>query len=151
MHWCGCGSPVRIQTPIVQTIANPVTDWTIQVRVTKIGGVYNWRLYTWDKKKTVLSLLVEKIKQAEKCRLLKTSIFWDIIPYSPLELDRRLGGTCRLHLQGRRISRAHTCLMQISCSAYSSTLKMEATCSSETSADFQTDYKASYPRRWYSS
>jgi hypothetical protein len=98
--------------------------------------------------------------------LLKSTIFWDITPYSPLKVNRRFWGTYRLHLQGRRIiSRARNqgdsraddipthhgiqnfanrevwfclphALTLVSCAAYSSTLKMEAICSSETS-DFQ--------------
>jgi hypothetical protein len=36
------------------------------------------------------------------------SIFWYITPCSPLKVTRRLGRTCRLHLQGRRMSRART-------------------------------------------
>jgi hypothetical protein len=36
--------------------------------------------------------------------VMKSSIFWDITPCSPLEVNRRLGGTCRFHLQGRIIS-----------------------------------------------
>jgi hypothetical protein len=37
---------------------------------------------------------------------MKSSIFWDITPYSPMKVNWRFGGICRLHLQGRRISRA---------------------------------------------
>jgi hypothetical protein len=37
--------------------------------------------------------------------VMKSTIFWDISPCSPLEVKRRLGRTYRLHLQGR-ISRA---------------------------------------------
>jgi hypothetical protein len=37
---------------------------------------------------------------------MKSTIVWDIMPYSPLKINRRFGGTSRLHLQGRRISRA---------------------------------------------
>jgi hypothetical protein len=36
----------------------------------------------------------------------KSCIFWDITPCNPLKVNRRFGGTCRLHLQGRRISQA---------------------------------------------
>jgi hypothetical protein len=36
----------------------------------------------------------------------KSTIFCDITPYSPLKVNRRFGGACRLQLQGRRISRA---------------------------------------------
>jgi hypothetical protein len=54
--------------------------------------------------------------------------FWNITPCSPLKVNRRFRGTC-------------LCLPPsftlISCLAYSSTLKKEATCTSETSADFQ--------------
>jgi hypothetical protein len=37
--------------------------------------------------------------------IMKSAIFWDITPCSPLKLNRRFGGKFRLHLQGRRISR----------------------------------------------
>jgi hypothetical protein len=33
-------------------------------------------------------------------------IFWDITPYNPLKVNGHFGGTCRLHLQDRRISHA---------------------------------------------
>jgi hypothetical protein len=36
----------------------------------------------------------------------KSTIFWDITMCSPLKVDRRFGGACRFHLQGRRISGA---------------------------------------------
>jgi hypothetical protein len=68
--------------------------------------------------------------------VMKRFVFWDITPCSPLKVNRRFGGTCRIHLQGRRINQARN--QHESCSlAYSSTLKMEATCFSETSVDFQ--------------
>jgi hypothetical protein len=35
---------------------------------------------------------------------MKSSIFCNITPCSPLKVSRRFGGTCRLHLQGLRIS-----------------------------------------------
>jgi hypothetical protein len=37
---------------------------------------------------------------------MKSSVFRDITPCTPLKVIRRFGGTCRLHLQGRRISQA---------------------------------------------
>jgi hypothetical protein len=74
--------------------------------------------------------------------LVKNSIFWDIRPFSLLNVNRPFGRICRVHLQRRRISQTKnllldTCLMLVSCIAYSSTLKMEAMCSSETSGYFQ--------------
>jgi hypothetical protein len=36
--------------------------------------------------------------------IMKSTIFWDITPCSPLKVNRCLGGTCRLSFQGRRIS-----------------------------------------------
>jgi hypothetical protein len=81
---------------------------------------------------------------------MKSSIFWGITPCNPLKVNRRFGLTCRLHLQGRRIIHVRnqlqaskkpaelvTDFMLVSCLAYSSTLKTEVTCSSETSGDFQ--------------
>jgi hypothetical protein len=38
--------------------------------------------------------------------VMKSSVFWDITPFSPLKVNRRFGGTRRLHVQGRRISQA---------------------------------------------
>jgi hypothetical protein len=75
--------------------------------------------------------------------LIKSSVFWDITPCSPLKVDRCFGGTSHLHFQGRRIrqarnqSEAGRKQILVSFLAYYSTLKMEVTCSSETLIDFQ--------------
>jgi hypothetical protein len=37
---------------------------------------------------------------------MKSSIFWDITPCSPLKVNRRFGGRCRLHLHSLRMSQA---------------------------------------------
>jgi hypothetical protein len=34
----------------------------------------------------------------------KSSIFWDITPCSPFKVNQRFGRTCRIHLQGQRIT-----------------------------------------------
>jgi hypothetical protein len=34
--------------------------------------------------------------------VMKSTIFWDITPCSPLSVNRRFRGTYRLHLQGQR-------------------------------------------------
>jgi hypothetical protein len=65
-------------------------------------------------------------------QILKSSILRDITPRSRLKVNRRYSGTCRLHLQGRRISHAsnqHEAVfsryfMLASCLAYILTLKM---------------------------
>jgi hypothetical protein len=57
---------------------------------------------------------------------MKSSIFWDI---ELLKVNGRFGGTCRLHLQGQRISQARN--------KREAGRNMEAICSSETPADFQ--------------
>jgi hypothetical protein len=72
--------------------------------------------------------------------IMRSSIFWDITPCSPLSVNRRFGGTYRLHLQGRRISRALLAIFSHACffaHLIFFTLKMEAICSSETSVDTQ--------------
>jgi hypothetical protein len=38
--------------------------------------------------------------------VMKSTLFWDITPCSPVHVNRRFGETYRLHIQGRRISRA---------------------------------------------
>jgi hypothetical protein len=57
--------------------------------------------------------------------VMKSIIFWDMTPCSPLSYNRRFGGTYRLHLLA-------TCLLAGFAEPISSTLKMEAICSSET-------------------
>jgi hypothetical protein len=64
--------------------------------------------------------------------VIKSSVFWDITPCTPLKVSRRFGGKYRLHLQDWRISH-HEADSKFSSFAYSSILKMEATGSSEMS------------------
>jgi hypothetical protein len=77
-----------------------------------------------------------------KAVVMKSPIFWDIRPCGPSKVNRRFGGTYRLHLQGRRISRESNqrdgrWQAEGFCLAYSSTMNVEATRSSETSVNFQ--------------
>jgi hypothetical protein len=37
-----------------------------------------------------------------------SSILWDMTPFSPLKVNRRFGGMCRLQLHGRRINQARS-------------------------------------------
>jgi hypothetical protein len=60
---------------------------------------------------------------------MKSPIIRDMMPCSPLKVNQRFDGTCRLRLQSRRINQAAYYVLA-SCLAYSSTVKMEATCSS---------------------
>jgi hypothetical protein len=66
-------------------------------------------------------------------------LVYNITPCSPLEVNRRFGGTYRLHLHCRKLSQAEraTCFTLLFFLAYSSTLKTVATYSSKTSVDFQ--------------
>jgi hypothetical protein len=82
-------------------------------------------------------------------------MFWDATPYILLDVNRLLGGTFRFfRVQKYHISQAinqqallATCFMVVSRLAYSSTLKIEATCYSETLVYFQRIYTALYTRR----
>jgi hypothetical protein len=66
----------------------------------------------------------------------KSPTIWDITPCRPLNVNRHLGGTCLLYLQGRRISPERN--QHETGSKWRPTLlKMEAKCSSETSVDIQ--------------
>jgi hypothetical protein len=65
--------------------------------------------------------------------VMKSTIFWDITPCSPLKVNWRFGETHCLQLQGRILSQARNqgeslapAFTLVSCSAYSLTLKMEA-------------------------
>jgi hypothetical protein len=44
--------------------------------------------------------------------VMKSCIFWDITPCSPLKIKRRFGGTCRL-FQGRIIAKHETSMKQV--------------------------------------
>jgi hypothetical protein len=59
-------------------------------------------------------------------------VFRDITRYIQLKVNRRFGGTWRLHLQVMLA----TYIMLVSCLAYF-TMNMEESCSSEMSVDFQ--------------
>jgi hypothetical protein len=64
-----------------------------------------------------------------------SSIFWNIMPCSPVKINRRFGG--HIHIQGRE---AELCLLPVSCWFLAllnlRTLKIEAICSPERSVDF---------------
>jgi hypothetical protein len=66
--------------------------------------------------------------------LMKSTIFSDITSCSPLSVNRRFGGTYRLHFWGRwnKLSFPPAFTL-VSCWPYFSTMNMEAICSSETS------------------
>jgi hypothetical protein len=55
-----------------------------------------------DQSQSVSRRITYPIQQTELTRV----IFWDITLCRPLKVDKRLRGTCRLYLQGRKISQA---------------------------------------------
>jgi hypothetical protein len=61
--------------------------------------------------------------------VMKSTTFWDITPCRPLKFNRRFKGTYYVCFP--------PAFTLVSCSAYYSTLKMEAICSSETSVAIQ--------------
>jgi hypothetical protein len=66
---------------------------------------------------------------------------WVVTPCSQVEDHRNFEATYRLYLQDTRLNQTRalfaTCFTLVLCLAYSSTMKMAITCTSETSADFQ--------------
>jgi hypothetical protein len=101
---------------------------------------YFWKYVPWFIVFEVLAVVV-----------MKNTVFWDIKPYSLLNVNGRFRGTHRLHLPDRRISRARyeresrreaalslpSAFALVSCLFYSLTLKMDVIRSSETSVDLQ--------------
>jgi hypothetical protein len=57
---------------------------------------------TGIKKKLINNVGIEVLTAV----VMKSAVFWDITPCSPLKVDQRFGGTYHLHLLGLRISRA---------------------------------------------
>jgi hypothetical protein len=80
-------------------------------------------------------------------------LIWRLKKHVKLKVNRHFGGTCCLHLQGRRINQArnHHEAVLVSCLACSSNLNMEATFFFRNVGWLSTGYTALYPRRQYSS
>jgi hypothetical protein len=73
---------------------------------------------------------------------MKSSVFWDTRPCSPLKVDRRFAGIFRLHFRVRIICLLIAPALLVTYLhggflAYFSTLNMEATYSFETSVEIQ--------------
>jgi hypothetical protein len=75
---------------------------------------------------------------------MKSTIFWDMTPCSPLSVNRGFGGIYGLHLQ------VATCLLA-SCWTYFFGPEDGGDMLLRNVGWRSTDYTASYPRRWYSS
>jgi hypothetical protein len=92
-----------------------------------------WQRITCNRNTCTTDWGVDWAQISSWCRIwgvvvLKTTIFWDITPCSPLRINRHFGRTYCLHLLA-------SCSHAGPCSAYFLTLKMEAICSSERSVD----------------
>jgi hypothetical protein len=97
-----------------------------------------------DKTDSELSPLVNPCEHGNKERV----VFCDITPCNPLKSNKYFGDRCRLHLQGRRISQEETSMKLVAsrpCLIYFSILKLYATCSSETSVNFQRNTRRYIP------
>jgi hypothetical protein len=85
-----------------------------------------------------IAIAIRRLRQLR--RVCQQSPIWRLLGYS---IAKSVEGqpTFRMNmsppLEGRRISQARQCFLLVSCLAYSSTLNMRATCSSETSVDLQ--------------
>jgi hypothetical protein len=83
--------------------------------------------------------------------VMKNIIFWDITPCNHLKVNRLFGGTYRLHLQGRKISRARALLA----TCFQADFLLDLFLDPEDGGNIlprkvswlSTDYTASYPRR----
>jgi hypothetical protein len=80
--------------------------------------------------------------------VLKSTIFWDITPCSPLRINRPLGGAYSLSLQGRKI--LPPALTLVSCLAYFRPWRWRRYVLPKLRW-LSTDYMVLYPRSWYSS
>jgi hypothetical protein len=98
--------------------------------------------HVWDKTVHTVSLIehVHFSVILPTVKTMESTIFCDVTPWSPVEVHQRFGGTNCLHLQGCRVSQANKRTVQLAncfcwflaCLPFSSTLKMEAMCCSET-------------------
>jgi hypothetical protein len=135
-------STSELYSPGADHKENTVSDSSIVVRRHYRNGP--------PKKTTVpsiVALLSNGCKQAfplltvDLQRARHSIIFWDMTPCSLLSCNRHFGGTCRLHLQGRRIISARTSRQTGSNPEDGDDMFIRNVgCNS-------TDYTASYPRR----
>jgi hypothetical protein len=68
--------------------------------------------------------------------LIVVTIFWDVMPCSPVEVHWNFGGTYYLHLQGRSVNQVSRALLAACFLGRIRFFQMEAIRSSETSLDF---------------
>jgi hypothetical protein len=64
-----------------------------------------WRTISYEGSRAVVWSTDFGILQVKRDMPLKSTIFWDMTLCSTLKVNRRFGGTCRLNLQDRRLSR----------------------------------------------
>jgi hypothetical protein len=81
---------------------------------------------------------------------MKSTIFWDITPFSPLSVNRRFGGTYRLHLQDRKNKFTKKACSRVSCWTYFLDPEDGGDMFLRNVCWHSMDYMALYPRRWYS-
>jgi hypothetical protein len=99
-----------------------------------------WVTYNFNTCIVAVAVIVNIQKNSFRCKILGSHTAVGLTPRGPLKVNRHFRGTCHLHLQGWRVSQARKqqeVVSMCSCLTYSSTVKMEATRSSETSGDFQ--------------
>jgi hypothetical protein len=96
--------------------------------------------------------LEENIKYYCNCVCVKDSFFWHIAPYSPLEVkvsEEHVASIFRFEKKSKQesgikqlatSSGSANCFILVPCLVHSSTLKLEATWSSETSVEITVSY-----------
>jgi hypothetical protein len=90
---------------IFSRLRNKMKGEVPSVRYTSSGSILLLRNDNQDWALPDIATITCRINTAN-CSLQKSYTFWDITPRSPMKVNRRFGGTCRLHLNGRRISQA---------------------------------------------
>jgi hypothetical protein len=110
--------------------------WFVFIHIDR--NIYN---LMWSSRCIISKLLCIISRSFKQNYVLKSIIFWDMTPCSPKSFNRRFGKTYRLHFHGRRnkfsknqqASSLPPVWLLVFAELISSTLKMEAICSSKTS------------------
>jgi hypothetical protein len=82
--------------------------------------------------------------------VMKSTIFWDTTPCSPLSVNGRFGGTYRLHHQNRKNKLSKKPAWNVANSAFYFAPDNGGDMFLRNVGWHSTDYTALYPRRWYS-
>jgi hypothetical protein len=72
----------------------------VSLRCSFVGG--RWNCIIIGRLQIAVDIIIYVGFEVLTAVVMKSTVFWDITPCSPLSVSRRFGGTYRLHREGRK-------------------------------------------------